>query len=105
VPSAAADGRLGLLVPNGSRFHRDQLLDRGNLTLMEGAATAVFGRPVRLSLEFGLESSDGAASAGDVGGIRAAAPADPDGRPEADPMVRKVLEVFDGDIRSVRRKE
>ena len=58
VATPAAGGELGLLVPNGSRFHRDQLLDRGNMKLMESAATVVFGRPVRLAFEFGAPAGD-----------------------------------------------
>lgn len=99
VATPATGGELGLLVPNGSRFHREQLLDRGNMTLMEGAATAVFGQPVRLRFEFGAAPGEG------VQGISATSAASERGQPESDPMVQKVLEVFDGEIKSVRRKE
>jgi hypothetical protein len=99
VAASAAGGELGLLVPNGSRFHRDQLLDRGNMKLMEGAATAVFGQPVRLRFEFGAPAGEG------IRDVAAAADGPGRARSEADPMVRKVLEVFDGEIKGVRRKE
>jgi DNA polymerase-3 subunit gamma/tau len=97
VPSPAGGGELGLLVPNGSRFHREQLLDRGNMTLMESAAGAVFGSPVRLTFEFGAPAGGGEC----VG----APPESATARPEADPMVRKVLDVFGGEVKGVRRKE
>jgi DNA polymerase-3 subunit gamma/tau len=99
VATPAAGGELGLLVPNGSSFHRDQLLDRGNMTIMESAATAVFGRRVRLRFEFGAVPGEGVQDLG-----AAPASAEP-ARPESDPMVRKVIEVFDGQIKGVRRKE
>lgn len=103
VATPSAGGELGLMVPNGSRFHRDQLLDRANMRVMESAATGVFGRPVKLRLEFAAPPGEGVAD------IAARAPSrQATGRgdgPEADPMVRKVMEIFDGDIKDVRHKE
>ncbi|MFH1502931.1 MAG: DNA polymerase III subunit gamma/tau [Candidatus Eisenbacteria bacterium] len=96
VPSAHDGGRLGLRVPNGSSFHRDQFEDRANMSLMERAASDVFGGPVRVRLEFG-ESP----------GARAADGAPTGARDEGgdDPMVQKVMEIFDGRIMTREREE
>jgi DNA polymerase-3 subunit gamma/tau len=94
---ASADGRtLGLLVPNGSSFHRDQLQDRGNMRLMERAASDVLGRDVRLTFKFGAPGRADARAAADSTGA-------PSEGAEADPTVRKVLDMFGGEIRADRK--
>ena len=96
IPTGLSDDRMSLLVPNGSMFHRDQLLDRGNMALMERAASAVFGRSVRLDLTFGptqapARQQEPRAEAA-VDGIE-------------DPMIRKVVGMFDGQIVDRKREE
>ncbi len=97
VPSAPAAARLGLHVPNGTSFHRDQLEDRSNMSIMENAASEVFGGRVRVRLKFGeapqnVERDEPRA-------------ASPTGEGDDDPMVRKVVEMFDGQITTRQRKE
>jgi DNA polymerase-3 subunit gamma/tau len=107
VASTPCVGEVSLLVPNGSRFHREQLQDRGNMRLMERAACEVFGGSVRLGLIFGaspVRESQGAAAPASPSmssQIVGSAPA-PAGD---DPVVRKVLEIFDGEITSRDSKE
>jgi hypothetical protein len=98
VPSVSADGGMSILVPNGSQFHRDQLQDRGNMALMERAATEVFGARVSLGLAFGRPPETGTFAGGDAGDPRVNEAA-------ADPVVRKVLEVFDGEIKGLSSRE
>ncbi|MBD3349230.1 MAG: hypothetical protein GF400_08570 [Candidatus Eisenbacteria bacterium] len=105
VPTAPGDGSLGLTVPNGTHFHRDQLMDRANMSIMETAASAVFGDGVRVCLEFSVSEKEGRAEAGERDAERRSAAA---GTPErgragdktdrGDPMVRRVVEMFDGRI-------
>ncbi len=94
---AWSDGRghLGLRVPNGTAFHMDQLRDRANMTIMESAARSVFGGRVNVRLDF---TSDGPRERPDC-----AAPSD--GEHAADPMVQKVVEMFDGRIAGKTREE
>jgi DNA polymerase-3 subunit gamma/tau len=94
VPSVHGVGELGLHVPNGTTFHRDQLEDRSNLMIMENAATAVFGSGVRVVFDFGTNagrragSTAGSAEASDV----------------EDPMVRRVLEIFGGRLEETQEE-
>ncbi len=97
VPWTDGPGRLGLRVPNGTAFHMDQLRDRANMSIMESAASSVFGGSVSVRLEFArAEPSE----AGDGAAVRT-------GRSDtdADPMVRKVVEMFDGRITGKSREE
>ncbi|MBM3306919.1 MAG: DNA polymerase III subunit gamma/tau [Candidatus Eisenbacteria bacterium] len=97
VASPLTDGRLGVLIPNGSNFHRQQLQDRANMTLLEQAAGDVYGKPVKLSLTF--------AEAARAVPAPAAAPQRREAGDGEDPMVRKVLEMFDGEITDTRAEE
>ncbi len=113
VPQEFSAGTLLLAVPNGSRFHRDQLGDRGNMTVMEREATSVYGAPVRFEFEFvaaapppetpvaELATQGGAApvAADDPGpggaGIASA------GRTDGD-VLDRVIEMFDGEVEESR---
>jgi hypothetical protein len=97
VPEAAEGGTLTLSVPNGSRFHREQLAERGNMRLMERAAGDVFGGRVRLSFTFGDPPADRLSSR------RADVTISDD--TAGDPVVRKVLDIFGGEIKGARREE
>jgi len=107
VPSVPAAGRLGLLVPNGTAFHMDQLRDRANMILMETAASAIFGAGVRVSLEFGRSVTHESVVERTIGrAAEARASSDGSkGRDTDDPMVLKVVEMFDGRITSQRKEE
>jgi len=94
VPSELGGGRVALHVPNGSSFHREQLQDRGNLKLMERAASDVLGCPVKLDLTFG--ASPRAEAAGQSSEATTTL---------SDETVRRVLEVFEGEVRGRRREE
>jgi DNA polymerase III subunit gamma/tau len=96
VPSSDGRAVLQLEVPNGSRFHREQLRDRANLKIMERAAGETFGGRVSLSFTFGDSHKRQAATRG--GPAVSAEATD-------DPLVRKVLDVFGGDIIDSRREE
>jgi DNA polymerase-3 subunit gamma/tau len=96
VPSVAGDSRLELSVPNGSRFHREQLRDRANLVIMERAAGEVYGGKVSLCFAFGNAHREQAVARGAVQVSKEAA---------EDPVVRKVLDVFGGEITASRREE
>ncbi len=113
VPSGAEGGTMKLLVPNGSGFHKDQLRDRGNMRLMERAASEIFGGTVKLGFTFGVPPqapAEAARGTPTTGGRPA-----PSGRPGAapaagtdvsqDPVVRKVLEIFDGEITAQEKEE
>ena len=97
VPSTGNGAVLELVVPNGSRFHKEQLKDRGNKAVMERAAVEVFGGRVRFAFTFGEAPRQRASS----------------GRAEThiseetshDPVVRKVLDMFGGEIRESSREE
>ena len=88
VPSVHDSAALGLHVPNGTSFHKDQLEDRSNLSIMETAATAVFGARTRVVFEFGVEPRP------------SSGPAEREPGKDAmeDPMVRRVLEIFGGRV-------
>jgi len=96
VPTGLTGERMSLLVPNGSMFHRDQLLDRGNMTLMERAASDVFGRSLKLDLTFGPGrppvAKEGRRRPDPLEGVD-------------DPMVEKVVGMFDGRIVDRKREE
>ena len=96
VPTGFSSDRMSLLVPNGSVFHRDQLLDRGNMALMERAASDVFGRSVKLDLTFGASQTptrqDERKRPAPLDGIE-------------DPMIKKVVGMFDGQIVDRKREE
>jgi DNA polymerase-3 subunit gamma/tau len=94
VPS---QGELQVLIANGSSFHRQQLQDRGNMALLERAACDVYGQPLKVKLAFGQPPKGGAGSPGSGGRSRDAE--------SADPMVRRVLEIFDGEITGTRKEE
>jgi DNA polymerase-3 subunit gamma/tau len=94
----AGDGAiLELSVPNGSRFHREQLKDRGNMKLMERAAGEVFGGRVKLAFSFGEAPQERGAS-------RRGGPPVSEEAAE-DPVVKKVLDMFGGEVRSSKREE
>ncbi|MCD4690184.1 DNA polymerase III subunit gamma/tau, partial [bacterium] len=103
---------LCVTVPNGSGFHRDQLSDRGNMTVMEREASAVYGGPIRLGFDFvapttprtgseavaGATGSDGGASgAGASGEGQAIAGGNDDVA-----VLDRVLEMFDGEVDETR---
>jgi hypothetical protein len=96
VPSVDGDSGLVLSVPNGSRFHREQLRERANRVIMERAAGEVFGGKVSLGFEFGEAHREQAANRGAPAGHTEAA---------EDPAVRKVLDIFGGEVRASRREE
>jgi DNA polymerase-3 subunit gamma/tau len=99
----AEDGGIDVLVPNGSSFHRQQLQDKGNMALLERAATEVYGRPVRIRVTFAEQQSRAPAAAAPL-----RKPAAGDGPPsgsQADATVRKVLEMFDGEITGTRKED
>ena len=97
VPAAGEGAVLELAVPNGSRFHKEQLKDRGNMRLMESAAGEVFGGRVRFAFTFGEAPQERNSSRrGDVKISEETA---------EDPVVRKVLDMFGGEIRGSRREE
>jgi hypothetical protein len=96
VPSRAGESALELSIPNGSRFHREQLRDRANLVIMERAADDVYGGRVSFSFAFGNAHREQAAARGSVRVSREAS---------EDPVVRKVLDVFGGEIKGSHREE
>ncbi len=97
VPSMGEGAVLEVAVPNGSRFHKEQLRDRGNMRLMERAAGEIFGGRVRLAFTFGEAPQERASSRrGEVQVSEETA---------EDPVVRKVLDMFGGKIRESRREE
>ncbi len=97
VPAAGEGAVLELAVPNGSRFHRDQLKDRGNMRLMERAAGEIFGGRVKFAFTFGEAPQERNSSRrGEVSISEETA---------EDPVVRKVLDMFGGEIRGSRREE
>ncbi len=95
-PWSPGVGSLGLRVPNGTAFHMDQLRDRTNMTIMENAAGSVFGGTVKVRLDF---TSDAPARGGD------AAPSRQRSADARDPMVQKVVEMFDGRVTGKSREE
>jgi DNA polymerase-3 subunit gamma/tau len=97
VVAAPSQGELQVLIPNGSSFHRQQLQDRGNMTLLERAACDVYGQALKLRLAFGQPLREQAGPEGPGRRNRAG--------DSADPMVRKVLEMFDGEITGTRKEE
>ncbi len=110
VPQDFSGGTLLLTVPNGSRFHRDQLGDRGNMTVMEREATSVYGAPVRFRFEFVEAAAQVARApvAGSATQVDAASPAPDDpgpggagsapaGRSDGD-VLDRVIEMFDGEV-------
>jgi len=97
VASTGEDAVLELAVPNGSRFHREQLKDRGNMVVMERAAREVFGGRVRLAFTFGEAPRERTASHGVKTQVSE--------ETAQDPVVRKVLDMFGGEIRGSRREE
>ncbi len=97
VPAAGEGAVLELAVPNGSRFHKDQLKDRGNMRLMERAAGEIFGGRVKFAFTFGDAPQERNSSRrGEVSISEETA---------EDPVVRKVLDMFGGEIRGARREE
>jgi len=107
VASVPRGGEVSLLVPNGSRFHKDQLRDRGNMRLMERAASEVFGGRVKLGFTFGAPPvGDRVGPGGQVSPSMSSQIVGDTAAPAGeDPMVRKVLEIFDGEITSRDNKE
>ena len=97
VPAAGEGAVLELAVPNGSRFHREQLKDRGNMRLMESAAGEVFGGRVRFAFTFGEAPQERSSSR--------RAEVQISEETAEDPVVRKVLDMFGGEIRGSRREE
>ncbi|MCK4511777.1 hypothetical protein KAW64_08565, partial [bacterium] len=97
VASTSEGAVLELAVPNGSRFHREQLKDRGNMRLMERAAGEVFGGRVKLAFTFGETPQERSSS------HRANTQVSEEAA--QDPVVRKVLDMFGGEIRGSRREE
>lgn len=97
VASPASGGRVLLTVPNGSPFHQQQLRDRANMAIMERAASEAFGGAVRLDLEF-TERSRKTATPPGANATNGAGELE-------DPMIRKVVEMFDGEITETRREE
>ncbi|MFH1690065.1 MAG: DNA polymerase III subunit gamma/tau [Candidatus Eisenbacteria bacterium] len=97
VPSRGESAVLELTVPNGSRFHRDQLKDRGNMRLMERAAGEIFGGKVRLAFTFGEAPQERAP-------CRRGEPRVSEEAAD-DPVVKKVLDMFGGEVRGSRREE
>ncbi len=115
VPEDFSGGILLLTVPNGSRFHRDQLGDRGNMSVMEREAASVYGAPVRFEFEFVTEVvaagrkkqvdgeatrqnpqgaiDTGARKATGVAGKGATSPGRTDGE-----AIGRVIEMFDGEL-------
>jgi len=97
VPSCGDGAVLELKVPNGSRFHKDQLQDRGNMRLMERAAGEIFGGRVKLAFRFGEAPSDRGSSR------RSECPVSKE--TADDPVVKKVLDMFGGELRGAHREE
>jgi DNA polymerase-3 subunit gamma/tau len=97
VPAAGEGAVLELAVPNGSRFHKDQLRDRGNMRLMERAAGEVFGGRVKFAFTFGEAPQERNSSR--------RAEVNVSEETAEDPVVRKVLDMFGGEIRGSRREE
>jgi DNA polymerase-3 subunit gamma/tau len=97
VASTGEGAVLELAVPNGSRFHREQLKDRGNMRLMERAAGEVFGGRVKLAFTFGEAPQERSSSQRVKTQVSEEA--------AQDPVVRKVLDMFGGEIRGSRREE
>ena len=97
VPSCGESAVLELTVPNGSRFHKDQLRDRGNMRLMERAAGEIFGGKVKLAFTFGEAPQERASlRRGETQISEEAA---------EDPVVKKVLDMFGGEVRGSRGEE
>ncbi len=97
VASTGEGAVLELAVPNGSRFHREQLKDRGNMRLMERAAGEVFGGRVKLAFSFGEAPQERSASHRVKTQVS--------DETAQDPVVRKVLDMFGGEIRGSHREE
>ena len=97
VASRGDGAVLELVVPNGSRFHKEQLKDRGNMRLMESAAVEVFGGRVRFAFTFGEALQERASSR--------RAETHVSEETAEDPVVRKVLDMFGGEIRGSSREE
>jgi len=66
------------------------------MRLMESAAGRVFGGKVRLEFSFGHPRKDRGAAQQDANAIEEAT---------EDPVVRKVLDMFGGEIRELKREE
>jgi hypothetical protein len=118
VASAVSDGALCIRVPNGTKFHKDQLGDRANMQIMENAASHVFGGRVRVKLAFtSADERSGTTSRaphkthdtpeGDGGTLRGnpGALQGDGGGTDGDPMVQKVLDIFNGRITTRSREE
>jgi len=97
VASTGGGAVLELAVPNGSRFHREQLKERGNMRLMERAAGEIFGGRVKLAFTFGEAPQERSSSL--------SAEAQVSEEAAQDPVVRKVLDMFGGEIRGSSREE
>ncbi len=97
VASTGEGAVLELAVPNGSRFHREQLKDRGNMRLMERAAGEIFGGRVKLAFTFGEAPQERSSSHRVEKQVSE--------ETAQDPVVRKVLDMFGGEIRGSRREE
>jgi DNA polymerase-3 subunit gamma/tau len=96
VPTPAGDREFGVLVRNGSSFHRDQLQDQGNMKLMERVASDVLGRDVRLAFSFAAPERPEVLAHGQGRGVAGEGAGD-------DPTVRRVLDMFGGEIRNGRK--
>ena len=71
-------------------------MDRGNVAIMERAASQVFGGSVRVRFEFGDAPRGAMSPRTDPAAGRS---------PTDDPMVRKVLDMFGGHVKGIRREE
>jgi DNA polymerase-3 subunit gamma/tau len=121
-----SEDELVVHIENGSPFHRDQLLDGPNMGILREAADEVLGRSVRLRLEFGARERRAAGQAPDGGaeGRRqtqerrtaeapSEAPAGNEGAPGTapgtdaggDPMVERIVEMFDGSVTDTTSRE
>jgi DNA polymerase-3 subunit gamma/tau len=98
------DGRIDVLVSNGSSFHRQQFQDKGNMALLERAAAEVYGRPLKVRFAFAEQGSRAAAAGAARAGARRPGDAGPAVGP-GDATVRKVLEMFDGEITGTRKED
>ncbi|MBD3367424.1 MAG: DNA polymerase III subunit gamma/tau [Candidatus Eisenbacteria bacterium] len=87
------DEELVVHIENGSPFHRDQLLDGNNMGILREAADEVLGRRVRIRLEF--SSAAPRTKAEETGANEPVAEKRPVG---GDPMVERIVEVFDGSV-------
>ncbi len=89
-----ADDELVVHIENGSPFHRDQLLDGGNMGILRDAADEALGRRVRIRLEFSAAARPPEPEPPLEGGA-----AREEGGPEVgDPMVERIVEMFDGSV-------